>query len=86
MHELADRSHLTRSGLTRRVDRLVADGWVERVYCDTDRRGAYAQLTDRGAVELARALPYHVGALERHLADRLTPDELGTLTTLLSRI
>ncbi|MET0772606.1 MAG: MarR family transcriptional regulator [Candidatus Limnocylindrales bacterium] len=86
MHELADRSHLTRSGLTRRVDRLVADGWVERVYCDTDRRGAYAQLTDRGAVELERALPHHVQALERHLADRLTPDELATLTILLSRI
>jgi DNA-binding MarR family transcriptional regulator len=86
MHELADRSHLTRSGLTRRVDRLVADGWVERVYCDTDRRGAYAQLTDRGAAELERALPYHVGAIERHLADRLTDDEVATLTRLLARI
>ncbi len=86
MHELADRSHLTRSGLTRRVDRLVADGWVERVYCDTDRRGAYAQLTRRGAAELTRALPFHVGAIERHLADRLTTDELAMLTSLLSRI
>jgi DNA-binding MarR family transcriptional regulator len=86
MHELADRSHLTRSGLTRRVDRLVEDGWVERVYCDSDRRGAYAQLTDRGASELERALPHHVGAIERHLTDRLTPQELATLTTLLSRI
>jgi DNA-binding MarR family transcriptional regulator len=86
MHELADRSHLTRSGLTRRVDRLVADGWVERVYCDTDRRGAYAQLTDRGASELQRALPYHVGAIERHLTDRLTPDELSTLTRLLGKL
>jgi DNA-binding MarR family transcriptional regulator len=86
MHELADRSHLTRSGLTRRVDRLVADGWVERVYCDTDRRGAYAQLTDRGASELERALPYHVGAIERHLADRLTSDELTSLTRLLTKL
>lgn len=86
MHELADRSHLTRSGLTRRVDRLVADGWVERVYCDSDRRGAYARLTDRGATELERALPYHVDAIERHLRDRLSSDELATLTTLLSRI
>lgn len=86
MHELADRSHLTRSGLTRRVDRLVAQGFVEREYCDADRRGAYARLTDRGAEELARALPHHVRAIERHLADRLTRDEQGTLTTLLSRI
>ena len=86
MHELADRSHLTRSGLTRRVDRLVDDGWVERVYCDADRRGAYAQLTDRGADELARALPHHVRALDRHLAERLTPAEMTTLTELLSRL
>ncbi len=86
MHELADRSHVTRSGLTRRVDRLVSDGWVERVYCDSDRRGAYARLTDMGATELARALPHHIGALERHLADRLTPAEMATLTELLSRL
>jgi DNA-binding MarR family transcriptional regulator len=86
MHELADRSHLTRSGLTRRVDRLVDDGWVERVYCDADRRGAYAHLTDRGAAELERALPHHIRALERHLMDRLGPADLATLTSLLGRI
>jgi len=86
MHELADRSHLTRSGLTRRVDRLVADGWVERVYCDADRRGAYAHLTERGAAELERALPHHVRALERHLLDRLSAVELVALTGLLDRI
>ncbi len=86
MHELADRSHLTRSGLTRRVDRLVADGWVERVFCDSDRRGAYAQLTRSGSTELARALPHHVGALDRYLAERLDPDELASLTRLLARL
>ncbi|MBX3030902.1 MAG: MarR family transcriptional regulator [Chloroflexi bacterium] len=86
MHELADRSHVTRSGLTRRVDRLVADGWVEREYCDADRRGAYARLTETGAAELARALPHHVGALERHLSDRLSRTEMATLTELLSRL
>lgn len=86
MHELADRSHLTRSGLTRRVDRLVGDGWVERVYCDSDRRGAYARLTDDGAAELARALPHHARSLGRHLEERLTPDEMTTLAGLLARI
>lgn len=86
MRDLADRSHVTRSGLTRRVDRLVDDGWVERVFCDSDHRGAYAQLTDRGTAELARALPHHVAALERHLGSRLAPDEVTTLTALLARV
>jgi DNA-binding MarR family transcriptional regulator len=86
MHELADRSHLTRSGLTRRVDKLVADRLVEREHCDADRRGAYARLTRAGADELARALPYHVDAVAQHLAARLSPAEVATLTALLERL
>jgi len=86
MHELADRSHLTRSGLTRRVDRLVADGWVERIYCDADRRGAYAHLTAAGEQELGRALPHHARALAGLVGERLTPTELATLTHLLERL
>ncbi len=86
MHELAELSHLTRSGLTRRIDRLVADGLVARVTCPTDRRGAYAQVTPAGLVELGNALPHHVATLERHIASRLTPAELETLTGLLQRL
>lgn len=86
MHELADRSHLTRSGLTRRVDRLVADGLVERETCEADRRGSYTHLTDAGARELALALPHHVAAVERHLSARLSRAEVATLTTLLARL
>jgi len=86
MHELADLSHLTRSGLTRRVDRLVADGLVARVTCPSDRRGAYAQVTPAGLIELANALPRHVSSLEGHIASRLTSDEVGTLTELLRRL
>lgn len=86
MHELAELSHLTRSGLTRRIDRLVAVGLVARVTCPTDRRGAYAQVTPAGLVELGNALPHHVATLERHIASRLTPAELETLTGLLQRL
>jgi DNA-binding MarR family transcriptional regulator len=86
MHELADRSHLTRSGLTRRVDRLVEDGLVARVMCPSDRRGAYAQVTPAGLRELSAALPHHVSSLERHIASRLAPAEVETLTELLRRL
>jgi DNA-binding MarR family transcriptional regulator len=86
MHELADRSHLTRSGLTRRIDRLVADGLVARVVCPSDRRGAYAQVTPAGLAELANALPHHVSSLERHIRSRLDASEVETLTGLLGRL
>lgn len=86
MHVLAERSQLTRSGLTRRVDRLEADDLVRRTACDTDRRVAYAELTDRGRTELAGALPHHATALERRVAAQLAPDELEQLTELLERL
>jgi DNA-binding MarR family transcriptional regulator len=86
MHELADRSNVTRSGLTRRVDRLVADGLVEREHCVSDRRGAYTRLTEAGARELARALPHHVAAIERHVTARLSERDVATLTELLQRL
>ena len=86
MHELAELSHLTRSGLTRRIDRLVDDGLVERVICEADRRGAYAQVTPRGLTELASALPHHASSLERYLASHLDAAEVETLTGLLRRL
>lgn len=86
MHELADRSHLTRSGLTRRVDRLVADGLVARVVCPSDRRGAYAQVTPAGLTELANALPHHVASLDGYVGSRLSTSEVETLTELLRRL
>jgi DNA-binding MarR family transcriptional regulator len=83
MHELAGRSHLTPSGLTRRVDRLESDGLVDRVGCPGDRRGAFAQLTPRGLDELQRALPHHAAVLERHVAAHLDDSEADALIALL---
>jgi DNA-binding MarR family transcriptional regulator len=71
MHELALRSHLTPSGLTRRIDRLVADGLVVRDRCGSDRRGAFAVLTTPGRNELSRALPYHAAILAETISVRL---------------
>lgn len=71
MHELATRSHLTPSGLTRRIDRLIDDGLVARDRCGSDRRGAYAVLTDRGRAELEQALPHHVRILGEMITARL---------------
>ncbi len=86
MNELAERSHLTPSGLTRRVDRLEADGLVRRVSCPADRRGSHAQLTPLGR-EAARRSIEHLGAvLERHVAARLSSGETAALSDLLTRL
>jgi DNA-binding MarR family transcriptional regulator len=86
MSELADRLLLSRSGATRLVDRLVADGLVERVTCDTDRRGQWAQLTESGLERLRAASPTHLRGVARHFLDRYRPEELSQLQRLLDRL
>ena len=55
MNTLAERVILSKSGVTRLIDRLVADGLVVRDQCVTDARGAEAVLTDKGLERLRRA-------------------------------
>jgi DNA-binding MarR family transcriptional regulator len=86
MHELAERSHLTPSGLTRRIDRLVEDGLVVRDRCGTDRRGAFAVLSPRGLDELGRALPHHTDVLARAISERLEPDAVDRLVDDLESV
>jgi DNA-binding MarR family transcriptional regulator len=86
MSELADRLLLSRSGVTRLVDRLEADGLVERVTCADDRRGQWASLTDAGYARLRAASPTHLRGVAEHFLDRLTADELTSLERTLSRL
>ncbi len=86
MSDLADRLLLSRSGATRLVDRLVADGLVERVTCESDRRGQWAQLTDAGMQRLRAATPTHLRGVAEHFVDRLDAQELGELLRMLERI
>jgi DNA-binding MarR family transcriptional regulator len=86
MSELADRLLLSRSGVTRLVDRLVADGLVERVECESDRRGQWASLTDAGRERLRRASPTHLDGVARHFLDRFDADELPALERMLERV
>src|SRR5262245_28867615 len=78
MSELADRLHLSPSGITRRVDGLVRGGLVERQRCPSDRRGANAVLTALGAKTLKAAAPTHVRGVREYFIDRLGADDLGT--------
>lgn len=86
MSELADRLLLSRSGVTRLVDRLVADGLVERVTCDDDRRGQWASLTDAGYERLRRASPSHLRGVAEHFLDRLSDEEIASLERILGRL
>jgi DNA-binding MarR family transcriptional regulator len=86
MSALAERTMLTRSGITRLVDGLVAAGLIERVACAQDARVSYAQLTEPGLARLRRAGCAHVASINRLFVERFTPDELARLAELLSRL
>ena len=86
MRDLADAINLSRSGLTRLVDRLERDGLLERCSCQHDARGAYACLTETGARKLADARATHLAGVRAHLTARLLPEELRVLGALGERL
>ena len=86
MRDLADSVLLSRSGMTRRVDRLEAAGYVERAACETDRRGSMAHLTDEGRDRLQRALPVHIQGIEDHFLAPLGSDDLAAIRATLAKL
>lgn len=86
MHELASRVVLSRSGLTRLVDRLETEGLLARDRCGTDRRGAYAVLTEKGQEALRQAWPIYEKGIIQHFASLLKEGEVSALTEALGRI
>lgn len=86
MRDLARFVILSRSALSRLVDRLEAQGFLERVRSGEDRRGAYAVLTDAGQRELVRTWPAYGREIQRHFARYLSDGEAELLRSLMSRI
>jgi DNA-binding MarR family transcriptional regulator len=82
MGELADGLLLSRSGLTRLVDRLERRGLVERVRCEEDARGYFAQITPAGRERFAAARPDHLNGVRRHFIARLEAEDLDRLTAV----
>src|ERR1700686_2050213 len=83
MTELSERVRLSRSGLTRLVDRLVQAGLVKRGKCADDRRGTFAILTVTGGARLRHARPVHPRGLREHFGKRLSAAQLSALAEAL---
>jgi DNA-binding MarR family transcriptional regulator len=79
MRQLADRVILSKSGVTRLIDRLVLDGLVQRDVCQSDARGAEAVLTPAGLDRLRRASRTHLRGIDEHFLAALGPDDLDAI-------
>jgi len=86
MGELASLLLLSRSGLTRLVDRLERGGLVRRERCEDDARGFFAVLTPAGRRKLRSARPVHLAGVRRHFLERLSAEDLDALGAAWSRV
>ncbi len=86
MTELAAAVLLSRSGVTRLVDRLEKAGLVARCRVAADGRGVAAELTPAGLNRLRNAAPTHLAGVVRHFVDRLDRDDLAAMERISRRL
>ena len=86
MAELADSVLLSRSGVTRLVDRLEREGLIVRDTCTSDGRGCFAVLTDDGEQLLARARPTHLAGVRERFLSHFSEEELEVLARFWERV
>ncbi len=86
MAELADQVLLSRSGLTRLVDRLENEGYVRREECPTDKRGWLVSLTENGTAAMRGIWPVYRKGIAEWFAQSLTEPEVRMLTSIFRKI
>jgi len=86
MTELADRVLISRSGMTRRVARLVDEGLVRRANANADARGVVVELTDAGVARLAETAPVHARGISKLFVAQLDDQELALLERALNKV
>ena len=86
LHELAEKVLLSRSGLTRLVDRLETAGYLLREVDPADRRGFYAIITEHGIDAMRHAWPIYARGIKQHFAAELSADEAELFARVCARI
>jgi DNA-binding MarR family transcriptional regulator len=86
MRDLAEQAQLSRSGLTRLVDRLEREELLVRCSCEHDARGSYACLTERGRGRLEDARVTQLAVVREHFFSRFSELELSVLADMCERI
>ena len=86
MSRLADAVVLSRSGLTRRVERLEREGLVERRPGERDVRQTFARITPAGRARLAESTPTHLAGVRRRFLDRLSDEQVEQLAGIWDQL
>ena len=86
MAQLADQVLLSRSGLTRLVERMEASGLVRREVCPSDARGSFATITEEGRRQLLSSAEIHMRSLRDHFVGPLDSSQIGQLQEACDRL
>ena len=77
---------LSKSGMTRMIDRMEREGLVERQSCDTDRRVVYAAITRKGRRILEETTPAFLAGIEEHFSRHLSDVDVHALRKILRKL
>ncbi len=84
--DLLCKVNVTKSGLTRLVDRIEKAGLVERTYCPSDRRGTFLVITDEGRETLARMLPVREKVFRESFIELIPEEDAETVARALTAV
>jgi DNA-binding MarR family transcriptional regulator len=86
MNEVAERVVLSRSGLTRLVDRLEEKAFLHRETDPNDRRGFFLYITEEGIAAMRAAWPVYAQGIQAYFAESFSAEEAALLGKLFSRL
>ncbi|MGW8379675.1 MarR family transcriptional regulator [Streptomyces sp. ODS28] len=86
MSELAASTLQSKSRLSHQITRMEKAGLVRRESCESDKRGLFAVLTERGWETMREVAPHHVESVRRHFIDQMAAEDLEHLRTTLTPI
>ncbi|MBN8868386.1 MAG: MarR family transcriptional regulator [Solirubrobacterales bacterium] len=84
--DLLCKVNVTKSGLTRLVDRIEKAGLLERTYCPSDRRGTFLVITDQGRETLAKMLPVRERVFKESFVDLVDEGDAETVARTLEAV
>jgi DNA-binding MarR family transcriptional regulator len=84
--DLLCKVNVTKSGLTRLVDRIEKEGLVERTYCPSDRRGTFLVITDEGRETLGKMLPVREKVFRESFIDLIPEEDAETVARALNDV
>jgi len=85
LSDLVEEVILSKSALSRSVEKLVQEGLLKKTPCSSDSRAAWLEVTSAGKDALRKSWPIYKKGIQEHFASKISKKEAEILVGLLSR-